>query len=376
MNRISRERPVWRWIVAVATVALVLGVVTAASAKTKHARSQRVQKVTLALSPFQDVYSLYIGIDKGWYRKAGIDLKISAAPWDSAQQLMAGGQVNIANSTDEDVVKAAAQKRDVVFALPLYVIQNVVLVRGSENYKLYGDVRKTMSRNAAITAVMQQLKGKGVCLPVGGSQAGAFLRYAQIAGMDPKADFKTTYLPVEAALAAFLSGSGCDAFMGGIPQNIAALKRGAQIIVPGTALPTTIGEAGFSMSRAFADSHWQLLLTMQKIFYRQLQYIKKNPNDGFGIIARHLKQAGTPLAVTDLKVLWNKLELFPSSARETWKAWMCPSSDLYWKARWKGLVTDLVSTKVISAAPANWPKLFYGARVLKALVPVGQRSCG
>jgi ABC-type nitrate/sulfonate/bicarbonate transport system substrate-binding protein len=86
------------------------------SAKPNRSASGRKQ-VTLLLdwTPNTNHSGIYIAQAKGWYKKAGLDVKIIEPGQDSnATQMLATGKVDFAISTEEDVTPAIAQGLPVV----------------------------------------------------------------------------------------------------------------------------------------------------------------------------------------------------------------------------------------------------------------------
>ena len=63
-----------------------------------------LDKVRVGLSAFQDVNTIHVGIQMGFYEEAGIELEISNSDWGGAQELMIGGHVDMATTSDADIV--------------------------------------------------------------------------------------------------------------------------------------------------------------------------------------------------------------------------------------------------------------------------------
>src|SRR5690625_3922796 len=57
-----------------------------------------LQTVNLALSPFQDVYSIHVGIEKGFFEEEGIEINIQETDWAGGNDLLVGGRVELATA--------------------------------------------------------------------------------------------------------------------------------------------------------------------------------------------------------------------------------------------------------------------------------------
>jgi ABC-type nitrate/sulfonate/bicarbonate transport system substrate-binding protein len=101
--------------IAVAVIALLAGVGCAAGAPQKNAAGETKLTLLLDWTPNTNHSGIYIAKMKGWYKKAGIDLRIIEPGQDSnATQMLATGKADFAISTEEDVTPAVAQGLPVV----------------------------------------------------------------------------------------------------------------------------------------------------------------------------------------------------------------------------------------------------------------------
>jgi ABC-type nitrate/sulfonate/bicarbonate transport system substrate-binding protein len=329
------------------------------------------------LTPFQDVYTTFIGLDKGWYKDAGIDLDLKLIPdWQGAQTLIAGGNIDTATSADADVIIANSKDRDVVFVLPLYQFAaHAVVVRPDEGFETYQELLTQLGGDevAAMRATIEQLRGKTLLFSPSGTQTASFSFVAEKAGFDYPDDFDIQFIEEDAGLAAFLGGSGTG-FTGGIPQLTAAIKRGNIILInTNRALPETVTEAGFSTSRVFLEENFDAFVAWARVMFRGLQLIQTDPDDGFGIISSHLAEAGIPLSPEELAAVWNNLEFFPESAEVAWRTWVCPSGEFYWRVRWESVIEQFLKNGDIEKHPGDLDDMF---RVDDILTPILEEQFG
>ncbi|HEY4378676.1 MAG TPA: ABC transporter substrate-binding protein [Acidimicrobiales bacterium] len=99
---------------AVLAAALALAAVAAScssSSGSTGAGGKKLDRVTVILdwTPNTNHSGLYIAQVEGWYRKAGLDVKIEQPGDNSPLQLLAAGKADIAVSVEEDVTPAIAQ---------------------------------------------------------------------------------------------------------------------------------------------------------------------------------------------------------------------------------------------------------------------------
>jgi hypothetical protein len=156
---------------------------------------------------------------------------------------------------------------------------------------------------------------------------------ARRGGLAFKRDLKILDLSPDDGLAAFLAGKG-DAYIGGLSQRIRAAKEGMVVMLGGTDLgPSPI--TGLVTTRRFARDNRETLLKLIKVWFRIVNYVNSNIDEGGAIIADELKsRSETPLALDEFKRLWNKVEHFPASAADVDADILNPDGRNYWKYRW------------------------------------------
>ncbi|HVX46650.1 MAG TPA: ABC transporter substrate-binding protein [Mycobacteriales bacterium] len=101
--------------IVIALIALLAVAGCAAGAPEKNAAGETKLTLLLDWTPNTNHSGIYIAKVKGWYKKAGIDLRIIEPGQDSnATQMLATGKADFAISTEEDVTPAVAQGLPVV----------------------------------------------------------------------------------------------------------------------------------------------------------------------------------------------------------------------------------------------------------------------
>lgn len=345
---LSEGSPVRRWSRLKAAVLLPLLVVLtgalaacggddSSSNSSAASGSGELQKVRLGVAPFQDLLSVYIGIEKGWYEEEGLDLEATNVELQEAGEALVGGSVDMASMCDVDALVKAPQAPDLRFSNPAYIfLGSALIVRPDSGMKTYEEfIDEGMDHDAAVAAVGAQLKGK-TAIAVGNSdQELAIIVTAQKGGMDnPKKEMKFVDLEANEGLAAFLAGEG-DVYNGGLPQRNRALKEGMKTLIGAADLrPEGVIHCGFGTTQKFLDENMDVAVKFQRVWYRIQQAIADDPDGTFPIIRDELNErTGAEITVDELKDIWNNLELFPTSDKEMSEQILTEGGEYHWEDR-------------------------------------------
>jgi NitT/TauT family transport system substrate-binding protein len=301
------------------------------------------QSVRVALSAFQDVNSVYVGIEKGYFAEAGVDLKITQSDWPTANELLVGGHVDLANACESDVMLHNAQKHETTLAFPLFYFAGGGLVFNPKkhDWKTFEEFLSTNGgdREAALRSTLEQAKGAKIGVSKVSGDYPTLLGLLETAGLNVK-DYKVLDIVQEELPPTLFSGS-IDIMIGGIPQRLVALDNGYKTLLDQGAVPSTIAHCGFAAKREWVDKNPELAARTEGAILKSLAYIEKHPDDAFPIIADHLKSAGTEISVEQLKNVWNKMEFFPDSPEWYQENVVSPTGKFYWKARFDSVNEQL-----------------------------------
>lgn len=326
-----------------------------------------LQQVKVGMSAFQDVSSVYVGIEKGFYKEAGIELEIQPTDWSGANELLIGRQVDIANSTETDVMLQNAQGHGTTLAFPYVYFAGSALSYDPNQYdwKTFDDFMEETNgdRKEAIRRTLEQFKGKKVGVSAGGGEFATFIGLLDFAGLD-KDDYQIVDLAQEELPPALLSNS-VDVMMAGIPQRLAVLDRGYASLMDQTALPSTITHVAFAAHRDWVEKNPKLSTKIQKVIFKTLDYIEKHPDEAFPIISKKQEEAGSKVTTEALKGVWNKMEFFPSSEEWFQEKVLSPDGRFYWRDRFEAVLRDLKATgKIKGDLKVPLEDLHYAKRVV------------
>lgn len=343
--------------------------ILAVSGLIAQGNAESLTKVKVALSAFQDVESIHVGIEKGFYKEAGIEPVIQNTDWPGSNELLMSGHVDLGTSSDADIVLQNARGVDTTLAFPLYYFAGGGLMFDPKKHawKTLDDFKGQGGGDlkAAIKKTLEQAKGAKVGVSSGGGEYASFIQMLTVASLNP-ADYQIVDLAQEDLPPALLSGS-IDIMIAGIPQRLAVLKQGYATLMDQTSLPDTVVHCGFGASRAWIDKNPELAVRFQKVIFKTLDFIKNNPDEGFGIISKHLHEDGTDESVEDLKRVWNVMEIFPDS-----KAWfdekvVSPTGQFYWKSRFETVVKNLQAQGRVQTVSTPLADMNYALKIVSQI---------
>ena len=326
-----------------------------------------LQTVKVGMSAFQDVSTLYVGDEKGFFEDEGIELEYLRTDWPGANELLTGKKVDIATSSDADIILQNAQGHATTLALPLYYFAGGGLMYSPDRFdwKTFEEIETETQggRKEAIRQTLEQATGKKIGVSAGGGEYATFIGMLDYAGLSAN-DYQIIDLAQEELPPALISGS-IDGMISGIPQRLAVLDEGYKTLIDQTALPSTIVHAGFGAQRKWVDENPELAANMQKVIFKTLTYIENNPNEGFPIISDKLQEAGTKMSTEDLKKIWNDMEFFLANKEEYKQEVVNPNGRFYWRDRFSATVKNLEETGEIQDLQVPLEKLNYGSKVVE-----------
>lgn len=319
------------------------------SGETDSAAPAQLETVRVALSSFQDVCSIYVGIEKGFYQEAGIELDVKRTDWPGANELGVGGQVEMWTTSDADVVQQNEAGADTTLAFPLFYFGGGGLMYDPNKFswRTYDEVfAETNDVQQTIAQVLDQAKGTKVGVSSGGGEYATFVELVSAANLNIS-DFQIVDLAQEELPPALISGS-IDIMIAGIPQRLAVGKEGYQTLMDQRALPSTIVHAGFGAKRSWVDANFDLSQRIENTILRTLAYVEENPDESFPIISNCLSEGGTEVDPSELNDVWNKMEFFPNGVEWYEREVLSEDGTFYWKDRFETVINNLKTEGKIS----------------------------
>jgi NitT/TauT family transport system substrate-binding protein len=327
-----------------------------------------LQQVKVGMSAFQDVNTLYVGDEKGFFEDEGIELEYLRTDWPGANELLTGNKVDIATSSDADIILQNAQEHATTLAFPLYYFAGGGLMYNPDRFdwKTFEEIKTETQGDdkEAVRRTLEQAKGKKIGVSAGGGEYATFIGMLDYAGLSEN-DYQIVDLAQEELPPALVSGS-IDGMISGIPQRLAVIDEGYKTLIDQTALPSTIVHAGFGAQRKWIDENPELAAKIQKVIFKTLTYIENNPNEAFPIISDKLQEGGTKMSTEDLKKIWNNMEFFLANKEEYKREVLDSNGRFYWRERFSNTVKNLEETGEIQELQVPLEKLNYGMKVVKS----------
>ena len=349
----------------VSTLALALGGVLLHAVLAGGAVAQ--DKVRVGMSAFQDVNSLYVGIEQGFY--PGIEFEIQRSSWQGANELLVANQVDIATSSDSDVTIHNARGVETTLAFPLYYFAGGGLMYDTEkhDWKSFDQFMEESGGDieGSITKALQQTVGATVGVSAAAAEFSAFVEMLNIAGLTTES-YNIVELVQEDLPPALFSGS-IDIMIAGIPQRLAALRQGYGTLMDQTVVPSTVAQAGFAAHRSWVEENFELAKRIQQGIFKTLAFIEDNPEEGFATISAKLLEAGTEVSTEALMGVWNTMEFFPRD-KATFEAWVVAEDGrFYWRDRFQTVRDNFIQEGRIESMDTPLEDLHWGLRVVDAL---------
>lgn len=327
-----------KWLVVTVSILAVFVSVFTWYFHTRHEGTSQGSVLKFGISPFQDTLVPTIGENMGWYRDEGIDVRFVVLGWTQLQQALATGQVDIVIGNISTVIGAHPQDPDLVYWYGLNPFDNgfALVIRPNGKLKTLQEIEASdLNHATALKVAASQLKGKTVVTTSNTDMEQGVTAAAELGGLDFGHDVKVIDMDPDQGLAAFLRGEG-DAYIGGIPQRTEAERRGMVDLLTGVDLgPPPIN--GIITTKEFAAKHEEVLLKILHIWFRSVQYIDANEDNGAKIIVDKMAAFGTPdFTVGDFKKYWNNYEHYPANAREVQSLILDSNGKNYWLNQWNG----------------------------------------
>lgn len=333
---------------AIAAVSLVQ------CSRTEYGRAPSA-KVVFGVSPFQDTLVPIVGKEKGWYREEGLDVDFKILEWTAVMEALSGGHLDLAINNISSVVGTHSRNPEIVYWYGLNPFDNgfALMIRPNGKLKTLNEIMKsTPDRAAAVKATAAQLKGRTVVTTGRTDMEQGVAAAARRGGLDFRKDVKIVDLNPDEGLAAFLRGEG-DAYIGGIPQRTRATKEGMLEMLTGADIgPPPIN--GFVTTKRFAQSRQDVLLKLLRVWFRTVNHINNNMEDGGGIIIKTLNaQSSAQFTLDDFRRFWNNYEHYPANPGEVESLILNPDGRNYWKARWDDCNTYFYTVTHTIPAPVD-----------------------
>jgi ABC-type nitrate/sulfonate/bicarbonate transport system substrate-binding protein len=332
-------------IISVALAAIVSGSAVVGQDEAEPAT------IRMALPAFQDSLVVSAADTLGYLADEGLSVDITRTDFQGAQDLLVGGQVDMAYSTESDIIKQNAAGTPTTLIVPVTLFAGVAMMYDPEkhpDWKTFDEfTAEGMSDAEATRAVFDQLIADDakLGLSLAGGQHGTLLTMLSIAGLE-ESDLNIVDLADEDQPPALLSGS-IDLISSGVPQRLAVAAEGAKALIDQTDLPETLIHAHYSAQRPWVEENRDVVVRFYRAILRTLAEAETNPDPVFTAITDSMRESGTELSVEDLKKVWNVIQFFPSSVDSVRTDIAAEDGKWYWKGRLQRVLDEFTAAGVI-----------------------------
>jgi hypothetical protein len=278
---------------------------------------------------------------------------------------LVGKKVDLAASSDTNVVVQNAKNHETTLAFPFYYFAGSGLIYDSQKHpewKTYQYYLEENSNKEAIVKTFEQIKGARIGVSKGSSQYITLVELLNYANISVD-NYEIIDIEVE-NLPPLLFSDSIDIMISGIPQRLVAKKQGYNTLIDQSVLPSSVVHAGFATHRTWVKENVDLSYRFQKVLFKTIRYIEENPDESFRIIAEKLKESGTIVDEDDLKEVWNNMEFYIPTKEEYISDVIVEDGRFYWEDRFKAVVNNVKETENIQSIPVSLDDLYYGKLIV------------
>lgn len=337
------------------------------------------QKIVFGISPFQDTYMPWLGLQKGWYAEEGLDVEFKVLGWTEVQEALsssAENKIDIGINNITAVVTTHEKNPELIYYYGFNTFDNgfALMIRPDGKLKaLKYFLNQGQALPEAVKNCGAQLKGKSVVTTANTDMEEGVAALARKGGLDFMKDVKIINLNPDEGLASFLTGTG-DAFIGGIPQRTKADKEGMIEMITGTNLgPAPIN--GIVTTKKFATENPEALSKILKVWFKIVNYTNGHMDEVSAVIAKELnKNTASGFTADDFKKFWNAYEHYPNSPEAVQKEILDSNGANYWKRHWDDCNYYFYDIKKSMPAPVKPDNAFYMIAAQKHLMDYLNKS--
>jgi ABC-type nitrate/sulfonate/bicarbonate transport system substrate-binding protein len=323
--------------------------------------------VRIGITPFQDTVLPAVATRQGWFKEAGIDVKLIDLDWADVPLALASRDIDFAIYTFDSMLPAwprlNAAGRPLVFYVPLYVFRGAaIMVHGNAGLETVGDI-KDQSENQVrtrVSRVMHQLKGKRIGITQGTTAERVVLDALAMAGMAPS-DVVLVNARYSDNMTAFLARD-LDAFVGGVTERLRARQAGAVELVSADAVSAPVID-GWVTTESFARQNQKVLDTATDIFFKTVRLMESDLVANAQLATEYLEgRASISYTPEQYAYAWS-FQIFPQDRAAASTLFLDSGSPYYWRRIWDSNNHFLISTrKIDSPISYSW---FWGEKVLQ-----------
>lgn len=279
-----------------------------------------------------DPIYLWIAQERGVFKRNGLDIELTHIPTNQAVQALVGGKIQFTTAGPQ-IIEANLAGADTVYILS--PVNTFV-------FSLYSKPEITTIK--ALAGKTIGATNKGTPTDIAGHMV-----LAQN-GLKPDVDVKFVYLKEIPALVAALQQGVIDSALLSAPSTLTARNLGLKELLNITALKIPFVQHGVGASRAYINTHQELVRRFVRSAVEGMDYLRKNRADAIAIMSKYTKitdPAQLNEALNTNEPAWEKI---PAPSQAAIEAVLASSPSPKAKgARWDQFVDDRFVKELVAS---------------------------
>ena len=279
-----------------------------------------------------DPIYLWIAQERGFFKRNGLDIELTHIPTNQAVQALVGGKIQFTTAGPQ-IIEANLAGADTVYILS--PVNTFV-------FSLYSKPEITTIK--ALAGKTIGATNKGTPTDIAGHMV-----LAQN-GLKPDVDVKFVYLKEIPALVAALQQGVIDSALLSAPSTLTARNLGLKELLNITALKIPFVQHGVGASRAYINTHQELVRRFVRSALEGMDYLRKNRADAIAIMSKYTKitdPAQLNEALNTNEPAWEKI---PAPSQAAIEAVLASSPSPKAKsARWDQFVDDRFVKELVAS---------------------------
>lgn len=349
-------------ITAVVFLALIIGGIwltrQPASEAVKSNASSNLKTVRFANLPYADHCITSIGVKKGFFQDAGINLEMESIKVEEAIPSLVNGRFDAISIPPGIIFSSHESAPNVIAFVFSDLFQGyALLAQPNAGYQSYATlVASGKSHQEAVKAVVQQIKGKTFAYPAE-TAIKPFIEKLLSDGSVSSSDFKSLVLEDPLTVAS-MRKKEADFQVGGVPSRLQLEKEGYVVLISASDLAkgakpssdsselAAILQNCWATTREFAQKEPDTVLRMAGVNYRIMQFIKDHETEAAAIHMDYLtKTTGQQFTQDDARVIYHSLDPFVTFEEQN--KWFNDQSSPFYFAHVNGAILKSFITQGI-----------------------------
>ncbi|PWU00341.1 MAG: hypothetical protein C5B53_04230 [Candidatus Melainabacteria bacterium] len=336
-----------------------------ASGSTDLPSSLKLTKVRFGMLPYGDHTYAIIGVKKGWFKEAGIDLDYQCVKVEDVVPFLKGGSLDVA-SVPPGILLASYETAPnlVSFALSDLFQGYCIMGQPDSHCKSYMEMVSTGAKpEEAIKKAAQQLRGKVFAYPAEAAIKPFIDLVVQKSGLQRR-DFKSLVLDDALTINA-MRNKQADFQVGGAPSQIILRREGFKPILSAIDLAKTanpspnspelasILEDGWGTTHEYFQKNHDTVLRLAGVNFRIMKFMHDHQPEALALHMPYLSQVtGQHFSDAEGKIIYEDLD--PFYTFEEQREWFHKPKSLYYFQNVNGaILNNYISQHIYQRTPPH-----------------------